>query len=267
MNDGEVLAGGVANAGSVIRIGDEVRRPASAQTELVFSLLEHARSRGFTGVPEPLGRDAQGRERLRYIPGEVAIPPFPQWSLSPGLLASVARLLRAFHDAVADFVPPADATWNTELAHPAGGQIIGHNDVCMENVIVRRGRAAALIDFEFAAPTHPLHDLAVLARHWVPLETPEDAARDGRSGRDVASRLRIVADAYGIPFGAQREEFLDHIVAGIHRSGPFVLARIARGEQAFIDMWERSGGHDRIARRIAWIDSIRSELAAALNTA
>jgi Phosphotransferase enzyme family len=267
MNDGDVLSGGVANAGAVIRVGDEVRRPASAQTELVFSLLEHVRSKGFTGVPEPLGIDEQGRERLRYIPGEVAIPPFPRWSLSPELLASVARLLRAFHEAVDDFVPPANATWNTELAHPAGGRIIGHNDVCLENVIVRKGRAAALIDFEFAAPTHPLHDLAVLARHWVPLETQQDAARWGREGFDVGSRLRIVADAYGIPFGAQREEFLDCIVAGIHRSGPFVLARIARGEQAFIDMWERSGGHDRIARRIAWIDSIRSELAAALNTA
>ncbi|TJY69364.1 hypothetical protein E4J89_10545 [Arthrobacter sp. CAU 1506] len=130
MNDGEVLAGGVANAGAIIRIGDEVRRPASAQTELVFSLLEHARSNGFTGVPEPLGIDEQGRERLRYIPGDVAIPPFPKWSLSPGLLASVSRLLRAFHDAVADFVPPANAVWNTELAHPDGGRIVGHNDVC-----------------------------------------------------------------------------------------------------------------------------------------
>ncbi|MGW6173980.1 phosphotransferase [Arthrobacter sp. NPDC055138] len=266
MNDGEVLTGGVANAGAIIRIGDEVRRPASAQTELVFSLLEHARSNGFTGVPEPLGLDEQGRERLRYIPGDVAIPPFPKWSLSPGLLASVSRLLRAFHDAVADFAPPANAVWNTELAHPSGGKIVGHNDVCVENVVVRDGQAVALIDFEFAAPTDPLHDLAVLARHWVPVETHQDAERWGRSGFDVGSRLRIVADAYGIPVGPQRDEFLDQIVRGIHQSGPFVLARIARGEQAFIEMWERSGGQERITRRIAWIDSIRSELSAALNS-
>lgn len=258
-----MLAGGVANAGAVVRIGDEVRRPATGRSELVFALLRHVRANGFLGVPEPLGFDELGRERLRFIPGEVAVPPFPGWSLAPGLLASTARLLREFHEAVRDFVPPPGADWNTELAHPGGGPVVGHNDVCVENVVVRDGRAVALIDFEFAAPTHPLHDLAVLARHWVPVETEQDARRDGRSGFDVASRLRLVADAYGVPPG-RREEFLDIVVAGIHRGGAFVLARVARGEQAFIEMWERSGGQARLDRRRAWIDSVRTELLAAL---
>lgn len=263
--DVEVLAGGVANAGSVVRVGDEVRRPATGRSELIFTLLRHVRANGFLGVPEPLGIDEQGRERLRFIPGDVAVPPFPGWSLAPGLLASTARLLREFHDAVRDFVPPADADWSTELAHPGGGPLVGHNDVCVENVVVRDGRAVALIDFEFAAPTHPLHDLAVLARHWVPMETERDARIDGRSGFDVAARLRIVADAYGVPHGRQRQEFLDLLVAGIHRGGAFVLARVARGEQAFVEMWERSGGQGRLDRRRAWIDSVRAELLAALD--
>lgn len=263
--DPEVLAGGVANAGAVVRIGDEVRRPATDRSELVFALLTHVRANGFLGVPEPLGFDEQGRERLRYIPGDVALPPFPSWSLAPELLASTARLLRELHEAVRDFVPPPDADWNTELAHPAGGPIVGHNDVCVENVVVRDGRAVALIDFEFAAPTHPLHDLAVLARHWVPVETEQDARAYGRSGFDVGARLRLVADAYGLPRGRPREEFLDHVVAGIHRGGAFVRARIARGEQAFIDMWERSGGQERVDRRRAWIDAVRPQLLAALD--
>jgi hypothetical protein len=261
----EVLAGGVANAGSVVRVGDEVRRPATGRSELVFALLRHVRATGFLGVPEPLGFDDQGRERLRFIPGDVAVPPFPGWSLAPELLASTARLLREFHEAVRGFVPPAGADWCTELAHPGGGPLVGHNDVCVENVVVRDGRAVALIDFEFAAPTHPLHDLAVLARHWVPVETEQDARVYGRSGFDVGARLRIVADAYGVPRGRQREEFLDLLVAGIHRGGAFVLARVARGEQAFIDMWERSGGQERLDRRRAWIDSVRTELLAALD--
>lgn len=263
---GEVLAGGVGNAGAVVRMGDEVRRPATEHSELVFALLRHVRAKGFLGVPEPLGFDELGRERLRFIPGDVAVPPFPRWSLAPELLASTARLLRAFHDAVADFVPPQGAVWNDELAYAGGGPLVGHNDVCVENVVVRDGRAVALIDFEFAAPTHPLHDLAVLARHWVPVETEQDARRFGRSGFDVASRLRIVADSYGVPSGRPREEFLDHVVAGIHRGGAFVLARVARGEQAFIDMWERGGGQERVDRRIAWIDSVREELFSALST-
>ncbi|WP_345042719.1 phosphotransferase [Georgenia daeguensis] len=262
---GEMLAGGVANAGAVVRIGDEVRRPATERSELVFALLRHVRANGFLGVPEPLGFDEAGRERLRFIPGDVAVPPFPSWSLDDGLLASTARLLREFHEAVRDFVPPPGAQWNSELAHPGGGPIVGHNDVCVENVVVRDGRAVALIDFEFAAPTRPLHDLAVLARHWVPVETDQDARVYGRSGFDVPSRLRLVAESYGLPRGSQREELLDHVVAGAHRGGTFVLARIARGEQAFIDMWERSGGQERVDRRRKWIDSVRTELLAALD--
>ncbi|WP_052436671.1 phosphotransferase [Georgenia sp. SUBG003] len=162
--------------------------------------------------------------------------------------------------------PPSGADWNTELSHPDGGPLVGHNDVCVENVVVRDGRAVALIDFEFAAPTHPLHDLAVLARHWVPIDTEQDALVYGRSGFDVGSRLRIVADAYGVPRGAARACLLDHVVAGVHRGGAFVLSRVARGEQAFIDMWERSGGQERVDRRIAWIDAVRPRLLAALES-
>jgi hypothetical protein len=259
-----VLAGGVANAGAVVRIGSEVRRPSTSRSELIFALLEHARSRGFAGVPEPLGFDDDGRERLRYIPGEVAVPPFPAWVLAPELLRSVARLLRDFHEAVADFVPPPGADWATDLAYPGGGPVVGHNDVCVENVVVRDGVAVALLDLEFAAPTHRLHDLAVLARHWIPVETEQDALRFGRSGFDVGARLRLVADAYGLRDAGERLELLDHVVGGIHRGGKFVLERIARGEQAFVDLWETSGGQERLDRRRAWIDSVRDELASAL---
>jgi hypothetical protein len=259
-----VLAGGVANAGAVVRIGNEVRRPSSPRSELIFALLDHLRAHGFAGVPEPLGFDEEGRERLRYMPGDVGVPPFPGWVLSPELLRSVARLLADFHEAVADFAAPPGADWATDLAYPGGGPIVGHNDVCVENVVVRDGVAVALLDLEFAAPTQRLHDLAVLARHWVPVETEQDALRLGRSGFDVGARLRLVADAYGLHDTGERLELLDHVVGGIHRGGKFVLERVARGEQAFIDMWQTSGGQERLDRRRAWIDSVRDELAAAL---
>ncbi|CEA07279.1 Phosphotransferase enzyme family protein [Arthrobacter saudimassiliensis] len=269
-DDVEVLAGGVANAGAVVRIGNEVRRPASPRSELVFSFLAYLRAAGFTAAPEPLGFDAQGRERLGFIPGDVGLPPFPGWVLDPQLLASAARLLRRFHEAAAGFMPPEALVhrcggWNTELAWPGGGPVVGHNDVCVENVVVRSGQAVALLDFEFAAPTHPLHDLAVLARHWVPLDTAADAARLGRSGFDVPSRLRLAADAYGVPFGDEREELVSIIVAGVHRGGRFIKARMARGEQPFIDLWEKLGGQAHVDRRIAWIDGLRTELERALN--
>lgn len=34
-----------------------------------------------------------------------------------------------------------------------GDALIGHNDVCLENIVFRQGVAVALLDFDFAAPT------------------------------------------------------------------------------------------------------------------
>jgi hypothetical protein len=270
---GEVLAGGMANPGAVVRIGDEVRRPSSPHTESIFALVGHARARGFTGAPEPLGIDEFGRERWEFVPGDVPLPPFPGWSQSDELLASTAELLRRFHDAVADFVAPSDATWNNELAfvHAAAGRapapsalVYGHNDVCPENVICRDGAAVAIIDFDFAAPTDPLHDVGQLAKMWVPLEPDEDARRTGRAGLDRFERLRIIADSYGVDGDDDRERLLDIIVTTIHRGSLFARTRVDRGEQPFVEMWNASGGQARYDRRSAWIDANRDRLLGAL---
>ena len=97
------LAGGIANLGKVVRVGDTVRRPASTFTDAIFALFEHLHDVGFDGVPRPLGRDDRGREVLSFIEGDVPIPPFPAWSMSDAALASVARLQRRFHEAAASF--------------------------------------------------------------------------------------------------------------------------------------------------------------------
>ena len=46
------------------------------------------RASGFAGVPEPLGVDADGREWLRFIPGDVPIPPFPAWATTDDALTT-----------------------------------------------------------------------------------------------------------------------------------------------------------------------------------
>jgi hypothetical protein len=92
----EPLAGGIANLGKVVRVGDTVRRPASLFTDAIFALFAHLHAAGFDGVPHPLGRDERGREVLSFIEGDVPIPPFPTWSMTDQALASVARLQRRF---------------------------------------------------------------------------------------------------------------------------------------------------------------------------
>jgi Phosphotransferase enzyme family len=259
----EVLQGGVANAGAVVRIGDEVRRPANPHTATIHALLRHVRARGCDLVPEPLGVDDRDRDRLRFVRGDVAVPPFPAWSQTDAWLASTALAIRGLHDASVDFVAPAGASWSDELADTSGvHEVICHNDVCPENVVCRDGLAVALLDFDFAAPGRRVHDLAAFACMCVPLAAEVDATMLGRGPLDPFHRLRVVADGYGLD--PDRAPFVDAIAEWIERGGEFVLRHVQAGEPAFIQMWEETGGMARYDRRRAWFVQQRERLAEAL---
>ena len=157
--DNEVLHGGVANAGAVVRSGAYVLRPANDHSVSILEFLSRLESAGFEGAPSPVGVEPDGRERLRFVPGDVAIPPYPDWAQADGALASVAILMRSLHDA-SQRIDTSALAWSSEMADPQGGPIICHNDVCLENVVFRNGRAVALLDFDFAAPGRRTFDLA-----------------------------------------------------------------------------------------------------------
>lgn len=264
-DDVEVMRGGVGNAGAVLRVGGHVLRPTNAHTPTIHALLAHLRATGFDGVPEVVGSEPDGRERLRFIPGDVPIVPFPTWSQADAVLASTAALLRRFHDATVGFPAPPGATWSMEMADPDPGDspVICHNDVCPENVVHRDGRAVALLDLDFAAPGRRVHDLASLARMCVPIDTDDDAARTGRAGLDPVPRLRVVADGYGLAEGAGAE-LVDVLAGQIERGGEFVRRRIAAGETAFAEMWEAMGGQERHDRRRRWFAAERGRFLDAL---
>lgn len=271
MADRELLAGGVGNAGQVERWGDQVVRPSGRHTATVHALLRHVRAAGFDGVPEPLGVDPDGRERLSFVPGDVPCPPFPAWSQTDEALASVARLLRRFHDATVGFVPPGDAWWDDEMAEPGvaaasgtaaaaervapsdGDLVVCHHDVCPENVVFRDGRAVALLDFDFAAPGRRVFDLASLARMCVPIDEPVNAGRLGWNPADPVARLRLVADAYGLP--PDRSSLVAPLRDQIRAGGWFVRRRVVAGDPAFTAMWEEMGGEARYERRHRWFES------------
>lgn len=263
----EVLAGGVGNAGAVTRVGDEVLRPTSAHTPSIHVLLRHVRAVGFDGAPEVLGLTDDGRERLRFIPGDVAVPPFPAWIDDESVLVSAARLLRRFHDAQAGFVAPTGATWSGEMADPEPGaeSVICHNDLCPENLVVRDGQVVAILDWEFAAPGRRTDDLANLVRYLGPMETATRIASQGRdpSRLDPARRLRLTVDAYGLE-GDDRAEVVEALGGQIARGGEFVQQRVEAGEPAFVEMWEAMGGMARFDERREWFAAHRAELLDAL---
>ena len=256
------LAGGIANAGKVVRVGPHVLRPSSPHTASIHALLRAVRNAGFEGAPTPVGIDGDGRERLVFIDGEVPVPPYPDWSQTDVALASMARLLRDLHDAARGF-DPRRLTWDDTLSDPAGGTLVCHNDVSPENVVFRNGIAVALLDFEFAAPGRPVYDLAHLARLCVPVEDDFDQVRLGWRPGDRPARLRVVADAYGLD-GDGRAELLPAMDHAIDRLEAAVRRSVEAGDPNAVEMWNRTGGSERYDRRRRWWMDHHDEFAAAL---
>jgi hypothetical protein len=257
----ERLAGGVANAGAVFRRGDEVHRPAGPHAEAIHELLRQVRACGFDGAPKPLSLDG-GRERLRYIAGDVPVSPFPGWWKTDRALASTALLLRRFHDATECLDVGDRSRWSPELADPRGAEVLCHNDVCPENVVYRDGTAVALLDFDYAAPGRRVYDLAQLAKMACPLDAPANAARIGLDDVDPFARLRVIGEAYGL--GLDRREFVEAIFDAVRVGEAFVGRHVEAGDPGFVAMWQDRGGERRSKRRARWLDDNRARLLNAL---
>ena len=144
MNNEEPLEGGNAS-GSVVRIGDTVRKPWSATTASVVAFVDALRSLG-VDAPAPMGRDEHGRQVQEFVPGTLAINADP---LSRADLHRVGGMVRAIHDASTTYVPPDDAVWETAIPAPAS-ELVCHNDLAPWNLLV--GDRWMFIDWDAAAP-------------------------------------------------------------------------------------------------------------------
>jgi hypothetical protein len=265
------LLGGDVTEG-VVRVGDTVRRPLNPNSALIHALLRHLEAAGFSGAPRFLGIDAAGREVLSYIEGEVAGRPPPPWIGDEDRMTSVARLVRAYDDAAATFVPP-------EAVSPAGGsgeaagippappyepELIGHVDITPDNVVFRDGRAFALIDFDLARPATRADEMFNVMMWWAPLTDQRDAEPPLR-GLDVPRRCRLLADAYGMS-GRDRDRVIEVAVMRTRRSWYLMKQRAERDGGGWRRMWDEGVG-DVIKRREAWLDHNAAALEAALTAA
>jgi hypothetical protein len=248
------LSGGKENQGSVVRIGNTVRRPAGRHSAAVTSLLKHLDASGFGGAPVVLGRDREGRDVYEWIDGDVPVPPFPDWAHGDEALVSTAQLIRRLHEALSRFETQPEASWSREVADPRGGPLICHNDICPENVVFRDDKAIALLDFDFAAPGRPLWDLAMAARMWVPLLPPHETAN--RTAAACAERLARFVFAYGLA-RAEHEEFVDAVIECQLVGAAFVRRRVEAGKTAFVEMWRQRGGAEGFDGVATWMRSQR----------
>ncbi|MET9384223.1 phosphotransferase [Streptomyces sp. NPDC002928] len=177
------LPGGFVNA--VVRVGDTVRRPASARTTFVGDLLRLLEAGAWNGAPRFLGVDEQGREVLGYLAGHVAWEPRqPAAVSSDESLVAVARLVREFHDLTA----------GTPLA--GDQEVVCHNDLSPKNTVYRllggELRPVAFLDWDLAAPGARIHDVAHVC--WQYLGLGPAVADIG----DASRRMRLIADSYGL---------------------------------------------------------------------
>lgn len=227
-----------------------MRRPQTAGSPGAHALLRHLERVGFDGAPRYLGQDEQGREVLSYIDGEAATVPYPDWALSDVALASVARLLRRYHQAVQSF-DPTPYSWTTVVPAAYRTGLVSHNDPNLDNIVFRGGRAVALIDFDLASPGSALWDVAIAARLWVPLRDPADVP-DERAAR-LPERLRILADAYGLK--RVDRTLLATAAHATHRwCYDIVQAGAERGQPGYVDYWI-SLGQERDKRGEDWFAS------------
>ncbi|MET0415679.1 MAG: aminoglycoside phosphotransferase family protein [Actinoplanes sp.] len=221
--DREVLAGGV---NEVVRIGDTVQRPTGFWSPQVHDLLRHLEAVGFTAAPKVLDVTADGAEVLDFLPG--AVTEYP--ATPPGALVSAAELLRAYHDATAEYATraPRDG-WQSAPVEPV--EVICHGDYAPYNCLLAGDRVVGIIDFDHALPGSRLWDVAYAAYRWVPLTAPGTADGFGTTA-EQAARLRTFCDHYGLAADA-RSELVDTVVARLHTLVAFMRTQAAAGHPAF----------------------------------
>ena len=81
---------------------------------------------------------------LSFVPGEVHRHPLPPEAAGEDVLATLARLIRALHEASAGWVPPPGAVWGGTPASSGRvterAELVSHRDYATGSVVFRDGR-------------------------------------------------------------------------------------------------------------------------------
>jgi hypothetical protein len=248
------LVGG--NMTAVVAVGDTVRRARGPWTPVVHALLRHLRAAGFRGVPEPLGVDDQGREVVSLLPGRAATYPLPRFVLCERTLLTLARTLRAYHDATAGFVPPPGAGWHWPAREPA--EVVCHNDFAPYNLMFQGTELTGVIDFDLASPGPRAWDMGYAAYRFVTLTSPGNPDVPRRNPAEQARRLAGFASAYGDARIAPGD-VVDAAIAKLREMVAFIEGAAAAGDPAQRAVLAR-GDVEIYERDIAYLERHRTRL-------
>ncbi len=232
----EHLPGGNTHT-AVVRLNETVRRPTGPWTPAVHDLLRHLERKGFEGSPRVLGIDDQGREILTFIPGDVVYPDHFELVMTDAALGAIARLIRNYHDAVADFDHVESHQWSDRGsdAHP-GGELVCHNDLAPWNLVHAPGGRWTFIDWDLAAPGSREWDLAWAILTFIPLMPGHEMKAS------VAShRLSVFREAYGVNLSP---DVIDSAVERCAREADLIQTLGEKGEEPFVRLLAE--GHHEI---------------------
>lgn len=227
----EQLAGGNV-AAAVVRVGDTVRRPSGPWSTSVDALLRHLNEVGYQGAPRAFGFDELGRHVLEYVEGEILMPFEPEDDLRA--VHRVGALIRDFHDATAEFTPPADAHWNVVI-RPDAEDLVIHHDLAPWNLVLGTKRWV-FIDWDNAGPGSRLWDLAYAAHGFARLEpiTPVSSA---------CRRVAALADGYRLDQSG-RDHLVNLLVPRIMSMFDVLREGGETGAQPWARLWDQ--GHGRV---------------------
>jgi hypothetical protein len=251
----EVLLGGLVT-GRVVKVGETVRREAGPWTPTIQALLAHLDARGFP-CPRPLGLDDQGREMMSFLSGRASNWPWPPALIAVDGAAKVGAFLRAYHDAVAGFAPPASAIWRHGAQAPKRGELVLHGDFGPHNLIWDGEDICGLIDFELARPGDPMEDAGFAVVRAAQLRPDEQTRAPGfATPPNRARRLAAFAEGYGCA--------KSDLVSAARQAQQGEVERIARFGAAGLEPWAtfRRRGIEALARQeLAWIEANAAALA------
>jgi len=253
----ELALGG--NLQDAVRIGDTVHRRAGPWTPAVHALLRYLEHAGFP-APRIVGMDTRGREVLHYIEGEAhngTTEPLPRALLADELLISAAKLLRRYHDAVAEFRPPPNARWR--LIAPTRYEVICHNDWTPWNALLRGGRVEVMLDWDLAGPGTRVWDVANAAYAWVPLIALSHLAP---TLSEQIRRLRLFVDSYGL---RDRSEVLLTMRTRLEHVSAVITREAAAGDPGMQRLVAMGAPENMFKQDITWLDRNWAALERALS--
>jgi thiamine kinase-like enzyme len=240
----------------VIRIGDSVHRPVAWWSPAVHDLLKHLEKVGFGYAPRFLGLDNKGREVLSYIEGETGSKgnwrPIWQKITNEEGLHKFAKLLRAYHDAVADYKPSAGSEWASGAKELQPGEIICHGDFGVWNIIWQGNNPVGIVDWDMAHPAKPEHDILYALEYAAPFRDDDNILKwhHFTSIPDRKDRIAIFLDAYGTgPISNIADK-----VAGVQRKVNTRMKYLAQRELQPQADWVANGALEATEARAKWTE-------------